>query len=366
MAKSNRNGKIEFLRFVFSIIIVIHHSRNFLGDEICQFLGGSFAVEFFFLVSGYLMMASIEKLNARKAPGQDLGKETLGFLWKKAKSVYPDLLIAWIIALVFTKIAKKKSLLGMAALAVDSFFEVTLLKMSGLYSISLNGVTWYISSMLLCMAILYPLIRKYPDMMKHIGLPLITLFVLGYLSGQYTAPRDPLKWIVFTKKGTLRALGEISLGAITYLAVKAAEKIELTRLGKIAVTAAEWSAYLLLILYMYFAKASGRDFFFLLVMAVAVGLSFSHKGIDADFFDRPLCSWLGKWSLPLYLGHTFYAYHLNKVVPKVWSPDKKMAVYMICAITTSFVIWGISILTKKYFPKAAQAAKDLLVEKVDV
>lgn len=361
MAKSNRNGKIEFLRFLFSVIIVIHHSRNFLGDERCLFLGGSFAVEFFFLVSGYLMMASIDKINARKVPGQDLGRETLDFLWRKAKSVYPDLLIAWVIALIFTKIAKKKSLLGLAGLVVDSFFELTLLKMSGLYSISLNGVTWYISSMLLCMAILYPLIRKYPDMMKHIGLPLITLLVMGYLGGKYAAPRDPLKWIEFTKKGNLRALGEISLGAITYLTVKSVAKVELTRLGKILLTIAEWCAYLVLILYMYFATASGRDFFFLLVMAVAVGISFSHKGIDADFFDNAVSTWLGKWSLPLYLGHTFYAYYLNKVVPAHFSDGQKWGVYLSCAFVTSFVIWGLSALMKKIMPKAMRVLKKLLI-----
>ena len=362
MTKSIRNGKIEFLRFIFSVIIVIHHSRNFLGDAKCKFLGGSFAVEFFFLVSGYLMMASIEKLSARKEPGQDLGRETLGFLWKKAKSVYPDLLIAWVIALFFTAFAKKKSILGMAALAVDSFYELTLLKMSGLESISLNGVTWYISSMLLCMAILYPLIRKYPDMMKHIGLPMITLIALGYLGGQYGAPRDPLKWIEFTKKGNVRALGEISLGAITYLGVKAAGKVELTKLGKVLVTVAEWAGYILLILYMYYAKATGRDYFFLLVLAVAVGLSFSHKGIDAELFDNPVCIWLGKWSLPLYLGHTFYAYHLNKVVPKTFTGNQKMAIYMALAIGTSFVIWGLSITVRKVWPKVATALKSALLE----
>lgn len=56
-----RNGKIELLRFLFAVIIVLHHSRQLLGDENCLFLGGSLGVEFFFIVSGYLMMSSIEK-----------------------------------------------------------------------------------------------------------------------------------------------------------------------------------------------------------------------------------------------------------------------------------------------------------------
>lgn len=362
MGKTNRNGKIEFLRFVFSVIIVIHHSRYFLGDAKCKFLGGSFAVEFFFMVSGYLMMASIEKLSARKEIGQDLGRETLCFLWKKAKSVYPDLLIGWIIALVFTTIAKKKTVFGMAELALDSFFELILLKMSGLHSTSLNGVTWYISSMLLCMAILYPLLRKYPDLMNHIGLPLVALCSLGYLSGKYGAPRDPLKWIEFTMKGNVRALGEIALGAIIYLAVKKTSKLELTKLGKTLVTLAEWSAYILLILYMYHAKATERDYFFVLVMAIAVGLSFSHKGIDADLFDNPVCIWLGKWSLPLYLGHTFYAYHLNKIVPKSVADNQKMVIYLMLAASTSFVIWGLSLAVKSLMPRVLNVLKRLLVK----
>lgn len=340
---------------------MLHHSRYFVAEGKNIFFGGSFAVEFFFLVSGYLMMASIEKISARKEPGQDLGQETLGFLWRKAKSVYPDLLIAWVIALLFTKYAKKKSLLGMAALAVDSFFEVTLLKMSGLTSISMNGVTWYISSMLLCMAILYPLIRKYPDMMKYIGLPLIVLLALGYLGGTYDSPRDPLKWIGITKKGNIRAFGEISLGAIMYLVVKAVDKVELTRFGKVLVTVFEWSAYIILILYMYYAGAGGRDYFFLLVMAVAVGLSFSHKGIDAALFDNSVSIWLGKWSLPLYLGHTFYTYNLNKVVPESFTHDQKWVVYLACATATSFLIWGLSIVIKKVFPKVMDVVKSLLI-----
>ena len=365
MARCNRNGKIEFLRFIFSVIIVIHHSRYVLGDANCKFLGGSFAVEFFFLVSGYLMMASIEKLSTRKAPGQGLGKETLGFLWKKAKAVYPELLIAWIIALIFTANAQKKSILGWVALAVDSFYELTLLKMSGLYSTSLNGVTWYISSMLLCMAILYPLTRKYPDMMKRLGFPLIAVFAMGYLSGEFSNPRDPVKWIGFTMKGNIRALGEISLGAVLCVLVKMVENVKLTKLGKIMVTLAEWSAYILLVLYMYHAKAGQRDYFFLLVMAVAVGISFSHKGIDADMFDNPICVWLGKWSLPLYLGHTFYAYHLNEVAPKSMTGDQKMAVYMTLAIVTSFAIWGLSVLVKKITPRIAHILNSLLIDRSD-
>jgi len=356
--KNKRNGKVEFWRFVFSIIIVLHHSRALVGDKNCLFLGGSLAVEFFFLVSGYLMMASADRM-AQKAPAAgNLGKETFSFIMKKAKSVYPAMLIAWFMALGVVTFAKDKQFWD---LFVDSFFEVTLLKMSGLPSISVNGVVWYISSMLLCMAILYPLIRKFPEFMKNIGLLLIVVLALGYLGGEFNGPRNPLQWIEFTRKGNVRGLAEIAIGALLFIGVQRFQNARLTCAGKWAVTAAEWLLHIAAILYMYYEKAGSRDFFVLLLMAVAVGLSFSHKGIDADLFDNGLFMWLGKYSFYLFLGHTFIAQNLNYILPKGFSNGKKTVVYLACAVVTSFLIWGLTVLVNKCTPKVSALAKRVFV-----
>ena len=62
-----RNGKIDLLRFLFAVIIVLHHTRYLFGDEHCFFHGGSLAVEFFFIVSGYLMTAHAARETASLA-----------------------------------------------------------------------------------------------------------------------------------------------------------------------------------------------------------------------------------------------------------------------------------------------------------
>ena len=199
MAKK-RNAGIDFLRFVFAYITMLHHSRYVLGDENCVFLGGSLAVEFFFLVSGYLMMGSIEKrklidataagtagnLNAdgskaAKAGGTSIGTETAQFLWRKVRSLLPEYLIAWGIGFAFVVVAEQMHAGGIWRAFRSYFFELTLLKMTGLFDGGINGVMWYVSSMLLCMAILYPLFRKYPDYMKKIGAPLIAVLLMGFL-----------------------------------------------------------------------------------------------------------------------------------------------------------------------------------------
>jgi len=250
-----KNGKIEFLRFLFSIIIIIHHSRYLIGNEECMFLGGSFAVEFFFIVSGYLMMASIDKKELFNNSIIDLGKETGIFILKKVKTLYPDVLIAWIIAGVFVSYVKDYSFFSMLKLFLNSIFEVTFINMTGLSIMTLNGVVWYISSMLLCMTILYPLLRKYRDMMVYVVLPLCILLMFGYLCHEYGAPRKPTQWIGITYKGNIRAFAEISLGVICYHIVTKFSNISFSNLGRVALSVLEISCYAIIILYMHYCTA---------------------------------------------------------------------------------------------------------------
>lgn len=340
MSISKKNGKIELLRFIFSIIIMMHHSRYLLGNERCWFLGGSFAVEFFFIVSGYLMMATIEKQN-REVVSRGLGKETFQFLAKKVKAIYPEVFVSWVIAVLLVSVIKNNSIFATLVLFIDTFFEATLLKMSGLHSVSVNTVTWYISSMLLSMMIMYPLIRKFPDISTYVVIPLITMILLGYLCGELGSPRNPMKWIGFTYKGNLRAFAEIGLGVIAYKFVEYLSTITLTLPGKIVITLTEWGCYIILIMYMFFEKAGVRDYFFLFVMVLAVSLSFAEKGIDSNIFHHPFVYVLGRFSIPLYLGHIYYAQHLTKVLSvQVFGEATCMLIYVLLSVVTALIIWG--------------------------
>lgn len=60
-----RAMEIELFRFAFCITIILVHAEYVIGENLL-FPGASFGVEFFFLVSGYLMMAGIEKYRGPK------------------------------------------------------------------------------------------------------------------------------------------------------------------------------------------------------------------------------------------------------------------------------------------------------------
>lgn len=56
----NKNYFIQLLKFIFSIIIVFYHARFFCkSEENAIFRFGYIGVNFYFIVSGYLLINSI-------------------------------------------------------------------------------------------------------------------------------------------------------------------------------------------------------------------------------------------------------------------------------------------------------------------
>lgn len=128
MNDTQKNGELEFFRFLFSIIIVLHHSRYLVGDKNCVLLGGALAVEFFFILSGCLMAQSIEEERIHHADTSYIGKDTFLFLKRKVKGFFPQILFAWITAFIVTAIASDGSLKDNINAFINGFWELTAIK----------------------------------------------------------------------------------------------------------------------------------------------------------------------------------------------------------------------------------------------
>ena len=81
--KSARNGEIDVLRFVFSIIIVLHHFDQTF--PIGMMKDGYIAVEFFFMVTGFLMVHSLHKLEPQPKGASEIADATWRFVFRKIK-----------------------------------------------------------------------------------------------------------------------------------------------------------------------------------------------------------------------------------------------------------------------------------------
>ena len=99
-----RNATIELMRFLFASSIILFHIAGTLWDrklilfsseefKLTLFRNGYIGVEFFFLVSGFLMAKSIYRRQSQACIGklqpEPVGVETIRFLWGKVKALWP-------------------------------------------------------------------------------------------------------------------------------------------------------------------------------------------------------------------------------------------------------------------------------------
>ena len=357
-AAASRNTAIDLLRFVFAVIIMLHHSRYVVGYDNCVFAGGSLAVEFFFIVSGWLCARAAASERA-KCGGviEDLGRRTRNFLLRKIRGVFPEVLVSFVIGFFYVAWAEGMSRKEMLyALAAD-FWELMLTRMSGLYTGGFNGVVWYISAMLLCMAVLYPLLLKHADLMENVVCILIPLFLFGYLCRTAGFPRDPAVWLGFVYKGLVRAMADICLGIVSYKLTCYLTRKKVTSAGKALCLLAAAALYAVCIWYMYTEKPSEADYLFIFLLFIAVTLTFtagsgkSGKGL----------SFLASYSTALYVAHLYFSQHL------VWTigdgRKERIISYAVTALINGFIVWcGAKFLRRAAGP-AARAAAGLFWEK---
>ena len=410
--RKQHNVTIDFLRFLFSVIVVLHHSRYVLGDDNCYFLGGSLAVEFFFFVSGYLLLAGADKAGRKNSAGyllpggvdlagrkngagyllpggadkagrkngagttgiggetngigaettgiggeaNGIGAETLHFILHKIRSFLPEFLIAWWIGFVLIGVVRQYGVLDYLKAFGNDFWELTLVKMSGLFTHGIDGAMWYLSAMLLGMAILYPLLRTKRDLMTHLVCPLIALFLYGYLCQAEGHPRDPIVWLGLCYKGLVRAVAGLCTGVVICMAVRSLKRFSpsgLTKTGNALAIGVQLLCLILAIRYMAEQEPSEYDYFYMFLLMLLVLLSFAGFGLESVLGNSQrlhlLSAFLGKYSLSLYLGHLYFAQHVNELLPEeLYSGKIRMTVYLAAAFANGLLVMGLSALYRRY------------------
>lgn len=292
-----RNNTIALLKFLSCIIIVILHSNKWNGTPVL-FTFGSILVDFFFITSGFLLVASIvkiEKQSGGRKP-KNLGLETFKFVFKKYLSFLPYIVLAYILCLIFRNFSDPITL----ERNIKSIFDLFLFNMFTYPNKSMLEVTWYLSSMLFAMLILYPLIRKYKDTYFYIIAPVILILLLTYMSYNFTSIKVPTSWAnYFTYRGNLRAFLDLSLGTIVYKVVDYIKEIKFKKWFKVFLTIIEIVGYLGVLLVL--TNVNRYDYLSIFIIAGLVGLSFSNITYTSQMLPSKITGYLEKLSLPIYI-----------------------------------------------------------------
>lgn len=304
MMNNRRNTVIDLCKLLFCIgIIHLHMNPARINSETQLIMCfGYLGVEFFFVVSGYLMANSAYKIidiNEEIA----YGAETWRFILRKLKIVYPYFFLSWIIAFVIAHYSNSTSN-NIAKDLLMSFPQLAQLNLAGFLHYQLNEPTWYLSATFLTMLILYPVLLRYKKFFSQIIAPIISIYIYGYLIHTFgrlsTAQFLPQSSL---NTGVLRAFAGISLGCScyefsSYLTRKYATS-QPTHYS-VTLTIAEILGYVVAFLIMKTNDFFRPDFVFLILVFVSVSISFSNLSYTQRIFKKSH-PWIGRLSMALYL-----------------------------------------------------------------
>ena len=203
-----RESSIDLIKFFLSIVIVFYHFGLVVQ-------GGYLAVEGFFMISGYLMMRSMYRADREETLRSDA---TVRFVWHKYSAIFLPLLFSAIFGfliyecLIFAR-APRQILKNIPLL----LFEIFPLQVAGFGGYCATGVSWYLSALFLCSALLHPFAKRDPERFSLTACPLIALLGYGLLCVQFSHLDAPCEWMLgLVCSGLVRGLAGICAGCLLY------------------------------------------------------------------------------------------------------------------------------------------------------
>lgn len=251
--KKSRNYFIELLRFFFAVLILLYHGLAFLAPD-SSFLrctNGAVAVEFFFILSGFLMANSAKKKIGDTA---NIGKDSVDFIKKKYLSVFPYHLFSYVCSFIVAVILGSLTVVGAVKLFVNSLPNLFMLDMVGLPYTMVAGYVWFVSAMLIAMAVLYPILRRWFSVFTNIIAPVLGVLLLGWLAQTYGRLTYISFWTGLTFKGVLRAVAEIAFGCAAFALCERLKERDFTKFGKLVLSLLELFGYAATFVYAFFQK----------------------------------------------------------------------------------------------------------------
>lgn len=305
-----RNGKVDFLRFVFSIIVMLFHIRGKYHIKILYdgfitltfFNRGNLGVEFFFVLSGFLMARSVFHANQQNRE-LSVARSTTQFIKRKFIPLMPMNIAATGILFIISCVLGNLSFIPALEKLLRAIPGLFFIQISGVASTTLNPYTWFLSAMLFSYLILYPLIYKNYSVFVRIIAPLVSLLLLGYLSHTYGSLGGAAVWTPICRKALLRAIGEIALGAVCFEIYRLLSQRTFSKLAKMSVTIIEIACFAFAILLCTIKRPVDLDIYVLGFMCVGLICAFTQEAYGSRFFQHRFFGYLGKLSLSLFLVH---------------------------------------------------------------
>lgn len=334
-----RNYVLDAMRFLFSIMILIHHSYLITDGKFRYAPSGYIGVEFFFIVTGYYMMVHIERRwREQQTEAMDLGGETRTFVLKKLTKIWPYLLISDVVSIVVCFIVLKEGILHGI---VYAYSELLMLQMAGFWGNYPTGAAWYLSALILALLFLFPIAMKFRSMFLNIIAPLMAVLILGHLTLTYgSVGNDPGLWDGYFGKGLVRAVAEIALGAVCFGVSSYISRWKSSIVSKVFFGIAEVFCYAGVAYIAYKYQPGKTDILAIMLLFAGIAITTSRQSIWYEYFNFKIFGVLGTLSMAVFLNNFYWSKCMRTIFPRA-SISQLMVYYVVISLLTALVVYGV-------------------------
>lgn len=340
MEKSNRNNRaIELIRsFAIIIIFIGHLLERFVGvgSQTSHFFG--IYVEFFFMISGFFMMAHIQNSHNENESSWDYTLHKVKKFWG------PLCIVNFSQLFVHCCMSNVNSVGGVFEKLWHFKWEFFLLQCAGFIQNPafdkdyLVGPTWYLSALVLATIVLYPIAKNYKRIYTNIICPLVMLIAYAGFIQTYGHMNigNGFKFIVMD--AFVRALAGICCGSLCYSAYLCLKEKENSAL-MVGIDCLGW----IMIPMSVIIGLSGIDdsgLFMLIPFGIIIISSMLNRTPVSKALNRipaKAVTFLGIFSLYIYLSHWVAMFAVMHFMPNLDGPVK-VIIAAIITIAYSFVL----------------------------
>ena len=335
MENAKRNGTIDFFKFIAAVMIAAYHvARGGVFSENAGFhffYRGYIGVEFYFIVSGYLLAAK-----AANYGGGSVLNANLRMIRKKFLRIFAYLYPAVLVANAI-RIMMDYSPHTLAHNLLYSVPELLNLQMLGFPTFVSIYISWFLSALMFASFLIYPLLCKCRELLSKYIAPLFSVALYGFIMQQNGGLGNPGKWYGITFSGMLLGVAGIFWGAAYEL------KLHFDRLedeDRPLLGTFEIFGYVCFLYYGIFVSIeNSADFLLLLPLLLSVSISFSNKSVLNKRFSHPAFSFMGALSFSIYLSHGAVMLFLRDL-SLGWFPLRLYALYFAIVFSLSlFNFW---------------------------
>ena len=297
------DNSFNIWRILFTIMIMVFHlsDGSTFYDEYPQFSYHWYiAVEFFFVLSGYLLMS-----HAEKHPEES----SFEYIKGRVCRLYPEYIAAFL-AMVVLKTVRKG--LNPIKFIVPNWLEALMLQSIGTNKFPyLNNPAWYVSALLIGSYIIYYLLKNYRRLYLELLGPVGGVAVFAYL---YRTYRD-LQGFTDTKgfflnQAVLRSLLGLTIGIYVYLIAEWFRKNWECRVPALF-SLVETGIFVGVPVVALYIDDKDYDFIFLILFAIGIFCASQDRILGKLAGSRPL-SWLAEISYSTYMIHFVIMLLINK------------------------------------------------------